>query len=75
MDRFDTMAEISGKAAGLAPSQWPGLAHIFRALVTGERTRCATIASRFSAQGDWDVDTAEAIAASILSTEELPIEP
>ncbi len=75
MDRFDTMAEISGKAAGLAPSQWPGLAHIFRALVTGERTRCATIATSFATQGNWDVDTAEGIAASILSEETPPLEP
>lgn len=35
------------------------------AAVRQERERCAKIADGFAKQGDWDVETAECIAASI----------
>ena len=55
-DFYDEMAEAVGRAGGLAPERWPGLAHIFRVIRTDEMKRCATIADRVAQDRGYDED-------------------
>jgi hypothetical protein len=71
LDAFDVMAQTAGKSAGLKPDQWPGLAHIFRAIARDEREACAQIMDQIAttvpvADYDRGILAASTIGASMI---------